>query len=85
MDSDENKMEYNQKKGIYEKAIMIKQGFTNYKYVIADSKGKLDEEKMKSMVILPNRKQLQRHYLLPWKTTKDTTVKVIGKGISKLR
>jgi 1,4-alpha-glucan branching enzyme len=44
MDSDENKMDYNQKKGIYEKAIMIKQGFTNYKYVIADSKGKLDEE-----------------------------------------
>ena len=28
--TDENKMDYNEKKGIYEKAMMIKQGFTNY-------------------------------------------------------
>ena len=38
----ENKMDYNEKKGIYEKAIMIKQGFTNYHYVIADKNGKID-------------------------------------------
>jgi len=42
--SDENKMDYNEKKGIYEKAIMIKQGFTNYCYTIADNKGKIDNE-----------------------------------------
>lgn len=42
--SEEFKMDYNSKKGIYEKALLIKQGFTNYKYQIADSKGKLDPE-----------------------------------------
>lgn len=38
----EYKMDYNKDKGIYEKAIMIKQGFTNYQYVIADKNGKID-------------------------------------------
>ena len=33
--SDEFKMDYNQEKGIYEKAIMIKQGFTNFQYQVA--------------------------------------------------
>src|SRR5690606_41091380 len=28
----ENKMEYNEATGLYEKAIIIKQGFTNYQY-----------------------------------------------------
>ncbi|MGG7036128.1 MAG: DUF5103 domain-containing protein [Flavobacterium sp.] len=41
---EENKMEYNEKRGLYEKAILIKQGFTNFQYVIADEKGKIDEE-----------------------------------------
>lgn len=40
----ENKMEYNQKKNLYEKALLIKQGFTNYQYVVADAKGNLDPE-----------------------------------------
>jgi len=40
----ENKMEYNEKKNIYEKALLIKQGFTNYQYVVADTKGKIDQE-----------------------------------------
>ena len=40
----ENKMDYNEKKGVYEKALMIKQGFTNYQYVLSDSKGIIDEE-----------------------------------------
>jgi len=38
----ENKMEYNAEKSVYEKAIMIKQGFTNYQYVVADKSGKID-------------------------------------------
>jgi hypothetical protein len=38
----EYKMDYNKDKGIYEKAIMVKQGFTNYQYVIADKNGKVD-------------------------------------------
>ena len=40
----ENKMEYNEKKNLYEKALLIKQGFTNYQYVVADTKGKIDPE-----------------------------------------
>ena len=40
----EYKMVYNAKKGIYEKAILIKQGFTNFKYIIADDKGVIDDE-----------------------------------------
>lgn len=40
----ENKMEFNEKKNVYEKALLIKQGFTNYQYVVADAKGKIDQE-----------------------------------------
>ncbi|WP_310554782.1 DUF5103 domain-containing protein [Flavobacterium sp.] len=41
----ENKMEYNTKKGVFEKAILIKQGFNNYKYTILDSNNTiLDKE-----------------------------------------
>jgi hypothetical protein len=32
-------MDYNPKKGLYEKAILIKQGFTNFEYVVVDDKG----------------------------------------------
>jgi hypothetical protein len=39
---DENRMDYNESKGIYEKAIMIKQGFTNYQFVVADPDGTTD-------------------------------------------
>lgn len=42
--SEENKMEYNEKKGLYEKAILIKQGFVNFAYQIADKNGNVDFE-----------------------------------------
>lgn len=42
--SPEYKMDYNAEKGIYEKPIMIKQGFTNYQYVLVDKSGKIDYE-----------------------------------------
>jgi hypothetical protein len=42
--SEENRMEYNEEKGIYEKAIFIKQGFVNFEYQIADKKGVVDHE-----------------------------------------
>lgn len=38
----EYKMEYNAKTKMYEKAVMIKQGFNNFMYTVADSKGKVD-------------------------------------------
>ncbi|MFV5691511.1 DUF5103 domain-containing protein [Flavobacterium sp. LT1R49] len=40
----EYKMDYNEKKGVYEKAVLIKQGFTNFQYTIADNKGIIDHE-----------------------------------------
>lgn len=39
----EFKMDFNEKTGLYEKAIMMKQGFNNFAYVIADKNGKPDE------------------------------------------
>lgn len=36
------KMELNKKTGLYEKALLIKQGFTNYQYILTDKKGAID-------------------------------------------
>jgi hypothetical protein len=38
-------MDYNQKKGFTKKAILIKQGFTNFEYVVVDDKGAIDKKK----------------------------------------
>ncbi len=43
--SPEYKMDFDAKKNIYEKAVLIKQGFTNYQYQVADNKGNIDAEK----------------------------------------
>lgn len=40
----ENKMDYNAETKVYEKALFIKQGFTNFQYQIADTKGNVDGE-----------------------------------------
>ncbi|MGQ3088799.1 type IX secretion system plug protein, partial [Flavobacterium sp.] len=40
--TDEYKMEYNEKTKLYEKAIMMKQGFNNFQYIIADKSGKVN-------------------------------------------
>lgn len=39
----ENKMIFNSENGLYECAIKLKQGFYNYKYVMVDAKGNLNE------------------------------------------
>ena len=39
--SEENKLTYNKESKMYEKAILIKQGFTNYNYVVTDRNGKI--------------------------------------------
>lgn len=38
----EFKMDYNAANAVYEKAILIKQGFTNYQYILSDANGKTD-------------------------------------------
>ncbi len=40
--SDAYKMEYNKDTGVYEKALLLKQGFTNYQYIITDKTGNID-------------------------------------------
>ncbi len=78
--SDENKMDYNEKKGIYEKAMMIKQGFTNYCYTIADSKGKIDNQN----AIDGNFWQTENNYqaIIYYRENNERYDRVIGKGIA---
>jgi hypothetical protein len=74
----EFKMDYNPKKGLYEKAILIKQGFTNYEYTIADANGKIDYED----AIDGNFFQTENEYtiLVYYKESIDRYDRVIGKG-----
>ena len=78
--ADENKMDYNSEKGIYEKALMIKQGFTNYQYVIADSNGKVDGEN----AIDGNYFQTENNYfvLVYYRENNQRYDRIIGKGIA---
>jgi hypothetical protein len=78
--TDENKMEYNEKKGIYEKALMIKQGFTNFIYTIADKSGKIDEES----AIDGNFFQTENNYfaIIYYRENNQRYDRVIGKGVA---
>lgn len=77
---EENKMEYNAEKGIYEKALLIKQGFTNFQYVISDSNGKIDEEN----AIDGNFFQTEDNYfvLVYYRENNQRYDRIIGKGIA---
>jgi Domain of unknown function (DUF5103) len=74
----EYKMDYNTDKGVYEKAVMIKQGFTNFEYQIADKKGVIDYEN----AIDGNFYQTENDYiiLVYYKQSSDRYERVIGKG-----
>lgn len=76
----EYKMDYNSEKGIYEKAIMIKQGFTNYQYVIANKSGKIDNEN----AIDGNFYQTESNYfvIVYYRENNQRYDRVIGKGIA---
>ncbi|MEC4003121.1 DUF5103 domain-containing protein [Flavobacterium sp. SUN052] len=78
--SDENKMEYNEKKGVFEKAIMIKQGFTNYNYTLLDSSGKVDNEN----AIDGNFYQTENNYfaIIYYRENNQRYDRVIGKGVA---
>lgn len=75
----EYKMDYNKEKGIYEKAIMIKQGFTNYQYVAADKTGRIDQEN----AIDGNFFQTESDFfaLVYYKENNQRYDRVIGKGV----
>ncbi|RWW92318.1 type IX secretion system plug protein [Flavobacterium cerinum] len=74
----EYKMDYNEKTAMYEKAIMVKQGFTNYMYVTADKNGKVDGEH----VVDGNFYQTENEYtiLVYYRENNDRYDKVIGIG-----
>lgn len=78
--SPEYKMDYNKDKGVYEKAIMIKQGFTNYQYVIADKTGKIDN----ANAIDGNFYQTVSDYLalVYYRENNQRYDRVIGRGIA---
>nr|WP_294922681.1 DUF5103 domain-containing protein [uncultured Flavobacterium sp.] len=76
--SPEYKMDYNAEKGIYEKAVMIKQGFTNFQYTIADKNGVIDYEN----AVDGNFYQTENEYtiLVYYRESNDRYERVIGKG-----
>jgi hypothetical protein len=71
-------MDYNAEKGIYEKAVMIKQGFTNFQYTVADKKDIIDYEN----AIDGNFYQTENEYtiLVYYRENTDRYERVIGKG-----
>jgi len=76
--NEESKMEFNQSKGVFEKAMMIKQGFTNYKYIIANSDGNIDYEN----TVDGNFYQTENNYsvLVYYRENNQRYDRVIGKG-----
>lgn len=78
--NDENRMDFNAKTGLYEKAIVIKQGFTNFQYVIADKTGKIDH----ANAIDGNFYQTENNYqvIVYYRGMNERYDKVIGRGIA---
>ncbi len=76
--SPEYKMDYNKEKGIFEKAILIKQGFTSFQYYVADEKGNIDYKN----AIDGNFYQTENDYsvIVYYRENTDRYDRVIGKG-----
>jgi hypothetical protein len=78
--SSENKMDYNTDTNLYEKALFIKQGFTNFQYQIADKNGNVDGEN----AIDGNFYQTENQYtaLIYYRENGQRYDRVIGRGIA---
>jgi Domain of unknown function (DUF5103) len=76
--SPEYKMDYNAEKGIFEKALLIKQGFNSYQYIIADNKGNIDNEN----ALDGNFYQTENDYsvIVYYRENNDRYDRVIGRG-----
>jgi hypothetical protein len=76
--SDENKMDYNPKTQLYEKALLIKQGFTNYSYTLTSNNLNVDNEN----AIDGNFFQTENNYLVLvyYRENNQRYDRVIGKG-----
>ena len=77
---EENKMDYNEQKGIYEKALLMKQGFNNYQYVISDGQGHIDEQN----AIDGNFKVTENDYFVIayYRADNQRYDRVVGKGVA---
>ncbi len=73
-------MVFNKKTGMYEKALLIKQGFTNYQYVLANKAGKIDQ----ANAIDGNFYQTLNDYqaLVYYRGVNERYDRVIGKGMA---
>lgn len=78
--SADNKLDYNETTRNFEKAVLIKQGFNNYKYVVADSTGKIDQEN----AIDGNFYQTENNYfaLIYYRENNQRYDRIIGKGMA---
>lgn len=76
--TDEYKMDYDPNEGIYSKALLIKQGFTNYQYVLANNKQQINQKD----AIDGNFYQTENDYyvLVYYKGTTDRYDRIIGIG-----
>ena len=76
--SPESKMDFDSKNNIFEKAILIKQGFTNFQYQVADDKGTVDAEN----AIDGNFWQTENDYtiLVYYRDNNDRYERAIGKA-----
>ncbi|MBC7493690.1 MAG: DUF5103 domain-containing protein, partial [Flavobacterium sp.] len=76
--SNENKMEYNLKTQLYEKALLIKQGFTNYSYTLTSNSLNIDNEN----AVDGNFFQTENNYLVLvyYRENNQRYDRVIGKG-----
>jgi hypothetical protein len=78
--SEETKMEYNSATKRYEKALLIKQGFTNFFYLMADKSGNIDEKN----AVDGNFFQTENNYtaLIYYKGNNERYDRVIGIGMA---
>lgn len=76
--NDENKMDFNSKTQLYEKALLIKQGFTNYSYTLVKNGNAIDNEN----AIDGNFFQTENNYLalIYYRENNQRYDRVIGKG-----
>jgi len=74
--TDDYKMELNKKSGLYEKAILMKQGFTSFQYILTDKTGGIDFEN----AIDGNFFQTENNYtaIVYYKGNNDRYDRVIG-------
>lgn len=76
--TEENKMDYNADRGVFEKAILIKQGFVNYHYVCLKKDGSIDTEN----AIDGNYWETENNYtaIVYYRANGERYDRVIGKG-----